>query len=352
MACRLALKAAGRTSPNPMVGAVLVRDGKIIATGYHKAAGADHAEVVALKRAGKMARGATLFINLEPCSHFGRTPPCSRALIAAGIKSVVAGMQDPNPLVAGRGFHELRRAGINVRAGLLENESRALNEAFIKYITRGLPFVTLKLAASLDGMIATASGDSHWISGEDSRHTVHRLRAQMDAVLVGSGTVLTDDPQLTCRIRGGRNPWRVVLDRRLRISPAAQLLRQRDPEKSLIITGRNAPARLARALEARGARVLRLPDRHGKFAWSAILKKLASLEIQSVLIEGGAAVAASALKADAVDKILFFYAPKIIGGDGRVMIAGLGIQSADKSLKLNRLQTRRSGVDIMVSGYL
>jgi diaminohydroxyphosphoribosylaminopyrimidine deaminase/5-amino-6-(5-phosphoribosylamino)uracil reductase len=352
MACGLALKAAGRTSPNPMVGAVLVRDGRVVGTGYHKAAGADHAEIVALKRAGKRARGATLFINLEPCSHFGRTPPCSRALIAAGIHSVVAGMKDPNPLVAGRGFRELKRAGISVRVGLLEDECRALNEAFVKYITKGLPLVTLKLAASLDGKIATTSGDSHWISGEESRAAVHRLRNQVDAVLVGSGTVLADNPQLTCRIRDGRNPRRVILDRRLRISPAAKLLRLRDPAKTLIITSRRAPARRVRALAARGALVLRLAERHGKFPWSAVLRKLASLEIQSVLIEGGAAIAASALREKAVDKVLFFYAPKIIGGDGRAMIESLGIKSAKSALKIARLEVMRSGPDIMVSGYL
>ena len=351
-ACRLALKAAGRTSPNPMVGAVLVRDGKIIATGYHKAAGTDHAEIVALKRAGQKARRATLFINLEPCSHFGRTPPCSRALIAAGVKAVVAGMADPNPLVAGRGFRELRRAGIKVQSGLLEDECRALNEAFIKYITRDLPFVTLKLAASLDGKIATESGDSRWISGAQSRATVHRLRNHVDAVLVGSGTVLTDNPELTCRIRDGRNPRRVILDRRLRISPAAKLMRLNDPEKNIIITGAGASASRVRALAARGAQVLRVSERDGKMRWRAVLKKLGSLGIQSVLIEGGAFVAASALRENAVDKVLFFYAPKLIGGDGRVMIESLGIKAAKRSLKLHRLEVQLSGGDIMVSGYL
>jgi diaminohydroxyphosphoribosylaminopyrimidine deaminase/5-amino-6-(5-phosphoribosylamino)uracil reductase len=352
MACRLAQKAAGRTSPNPMVGAVLVRDEKIIATGYHKAAGTDHAEIVALKRAGKRARGATLFINLEPCRHFGRTPPCSRALIAAGITSVVAGMKDPNPLVAGRGLRELKRAGITVRTGLLEAECRSLNEAFIKYITRGLPFVTLKLAASLDGKIATSNGDSHWISGDESRKTVHRLRNQVDAVLVGSGTVVADDPQLTCRLRGGRNPWRVVLDRRLRISPGARLFLQDDPEKTLIVTSRRAPAHRVGALRARGAGVLLLAERNRKISWNALLKRLASLGIQSVLIEGGAAIAAAALRENAVDKILFFYAPKIIGGDGRPMIDDLGIRSVKRSLRVERLEVTRSGGDIMVSGYL
>lgn len=352
MACRLALKAAGRTTPNPMVGAVLVRGGRVIATGYHKAAGTDHAEIVALKRAGKKARGATLYINLEPCSHFGRTPPCSRALIRAGVKAVFAGMRDPNPLVSGSGFRELRRAGIAVSAGPLEDECRALNEAFIKYISRGLPFVILKLAASLDGKIATVSGDSHWISGEDSRKIVHRLRNQVDAVLVGSGTVIADDPQLTCRIAGGRNPWRVVLDRRLRIAPSAQLFRLRDPEKTLVVTSHRSPAARVRAVEARGAKVLRLAERNGKIPWRAVLEGLGRQGIQSVMIEGGAATAACALKAKAVDKILFFYAPKIIGGDGRVMIDGLGIKSVQQSLSVKRLEVTRAGGDVVVSGYL
>jgi diaminohydroxyphosphoribosylaminopyrimidine deaminase / 5-amino-6-(5-phosphoribosylamino)uracil reductase len=351
-ACRLALKAAGRTSPNPMVGAVLVSGGKIIATGYHKAAGTDHAEIVALKRAGKRARRATLYINLEPCSHFGRTPPCSRAIIGAGVKKVVAGMKDPNPLVAGRGFRELRRAGIEVHAGLLEKECRALNESFIKYITRGLPFVTLKLAASLDGKIATVTGDSHWISGEESRKMVHRLRNQVDAVLVGSGTVIADDPKLTCRIAGGRDPWRVVLDRRLRIAPSAQLLRQRDPGKTIVVTNQRARLTRVRALEARGAKVLRLAERHRKIPWTNVLKTLARMGIQSVLIEGGAATAASALNDKVVDKILIFYAPKIIGGDGRVMIDGLGTVWARKSIALKRLEVERADRDIVVSGYL
>jgi diaminohydroxyphosphoribosylaminopyrimidine deaminase/5-amino-6-(5-phosphoribosylamino)uracil reductase len=352
MACRLALKAAGRTSPNPMVGAVLVRRGKIVAKGYHKAAGTDHAEIVALKRAGKNARGATLYINLEPCSHFGRTPPCTRALIAAGIKTVVAGMRDPNPLVSGRGFRALRRAGIAVRVGLLEDECRALNEAFCKAISRGVPFVILKLAASLDGRIATSSGDSRWVSGEQSRDLVHRLRNQVDAVLVGSDTVIADDPLLTCRIAGGRNPLRVVLDRRLRVLPSARLFQLADPEKTLVVTSAKSIAARVRALESRGAKVLRLAERHGKIRWSEILKELAGEGVQSIMIEGGAATAATALKEGVVDKLVFFYAPKIIGGDGRTMIEALGTRSVKNSLPVRRLQFARWGDDIIVSGYL
>ena len=216
MALSLALQGAGRTSPNPMVGAVLARGRKVIATGYHQRAGGDHAEIVALKRAGARAKGATLYLNLEPCSHFGRTPPCADAVIRAGVMRGVVGMADPNPLVSGRGIRKLRQAGVQVDVGLLREECRRLNEAFCKHITRRLPFVILKLAASLDGKIATSSGDSQWITGEAARRHVHSLRNQVDAVLVGAGTVIADDPQLPCRIPGGRNPLRVVVDGRLR----------------------------------------------------------------------------------------------------------------------------------------
>ena len=212
--------------------------------------------------------------------------------------------------------------------------------------------VTLKLAASLDGKIATVSGDSHWISGEESRKMVHRLRNRLDAVLVGSGTVMTDDPQLTCRIAGGRNPWRIVLDRRLRVSPSAQLFHQRDPEKTIILTSQRAGVGKAKVLTARGAKILRFGERNGKIPWNALLRRLARMEIQSVLIEGGATTAASALRDKVVDKVLFFYAPIIIGGDGRVMVETLETERIKQSLRLTRLQTLRSGTDIAVSGYL
>jgi len=335
-----------------MVGAVLVRGGKIIATGFHRIAGEDHAEIVALKRVGSKAKGATLYINLEPCSHYGRTPPCSRALIRAGVKEVVAGMMDPNPLVGGRGFRELKRAGIKVRVGLLEEECRTLNEAFIKYVTRRLPFVTLKLAASLDGKIAAVTGDARWISSETSRRMVHKLRNQVDAIVAGVGTVLADDPQLTCRIPNGRNPWRVILDSRLRIPLTAKLLRQTDPERSIIVTSDRSSHQKVRAIESLGAQVWRLRLRRGKIPWTAILRKLAAKGVLSVMIEGGATTAAWALREKAVDKILFFYAPMILGGDGRVMIDALGVKRVRQALRVRRTRVRKSGPDTLVSGYL
>jgi diaminohydroxyphosphoribosylaminopyrimidine deaminase / 5-amino-6-(5-phosphoribosylamino)uracil reductase len=352
MARRLARKAEGRTSPNPIVGAVLVRGGRIVGTGYHQFAGGDHAEIAALKRAGRKARGATLYITLEPCSHHGRTPPCTRALIRAGIAEVVAGTRDPNPLVAGRGFRQLRRAGIIVRVGLLDAECRALIEPFAKYITRRLPFVTLKLAATLDGKIATVSGDARWISNAESRQWVHRLRNQVDAVLVGVETVRVDNPRLTCRIPRGRNPWRVILDSRLRIPMSAQVLRQRDPEKTIVATSTAPSAAKASAIEALGAKVWRLPIRQDRVSWLPLLRKLAGSGIVNVMIEGGATIAASALKEKIVDKVVFFYAPKILGGDGRVMLGGLGIRRVRQAIRIKHLRVRKSGGDLMVSGYL
>jgi diaminohydroxyphosphoribosylaminopyrimidine deaminase / 5-amino-6-(5-phosphoribosylamino)uracil reductase len=335
-----------------MVGAVLVRGGKLIATGFHRRAGEDHAEIVALKRAGAKAKGTTLYINLEPCSHYGRTPPCSRALISAGVKEVVAGMEDPNPLVAGKGLERLRRAGIRVRAGILEAECRKLNEAFIKYITRRLPFVTLKLAASLDGKIAAVSGDARWISSEDSRRVVHQLRNRVDAVVVGVGTVIADNPQLTCRIANGRNPSRVILDSRLRVPLSAQLLRQPDPAKNIIVTGDSSQRKKIRALEALGARVWRVKLRHGRIPWATVLKRLGAQGALSVMIEGGATTAAWALQEKVVDRILFFYAPMILGGDARVMIDRLGVKRVRQAIRIRDMQVGKSGTDTLVCGYL
>jgi diaminohydroxyphosphoribosylaminopyrimidine deaminase/5-amino-6-(5-phosphoribosylamino)uracil reductase len=335
-----------------MVGAVLVRGGQVVGSGYHHFAGGDHAEIVALKRAGARARGATLYLTLEPCSHYGRTPPCVDSLIQAGVTEVVCGTRDPNPLVAGRGFRRLKRAGVTVRVGILERQCRRLIEAFAKYITRHLPFVTLKLAASLDGKIAAAGGDARWVSGEDSRRAVHRLRNTVDAIVIGSGTLNADNPQLTCRVPGGRNPWRIVLDRRLSISLSAQILQQKDPKKTIIVSSPGAPVKKARAIEALGAQVWRVPVGHDGVSWRPLLRKLAAREIVSVLIEGGAKVAASAIKENMVDKVLFFYAPKIIGGDGVSMIGDLRLRRIRQAVKLEDFRFAKSGSDLLVTGYL
>jgi len=352
LALRLALRGAGRSSPNPMVGAVVVRGGRIIATGYHPRAGGDHAEIVALKRAGEGARGATLYLNLEPCDHQGRTPPCTLGLIRSGVKRVVAGMVDPNPLVSGRGIRRLRRAGTQVQVGLLEAECRRLNEAFVKYITRRVPFVVLKLAASLDGRIATSTGDSKWITGRSARSYVHRLRDQTDAVLVGVGTVVADNPRLTCRLPGGRDPWRVILDSHLRIPLTARLFHQRGPEKTIIVTAPRAPRKKVQAIEAYGARVWNFPLVREKIPIAPVLRRLGRMGLLSVMIEGGMVTATAALRERLVDKVLFFYAPKIIGGAGKSMVDALGIRRVSQAQKVRDVEVRRLGEDLLVSGYL
>ena len=351
-ALRLARRAAGRTSPNPMVGAVVVRGGRIVGRGYHARAGDDHAEVVALRQAGDAARGATLYVNLEPCSHLGRTPPCARAVIEAGVGRVVAGMVDPNPAVAGRGVSALRDAGVRIEVPVREEECRRLNEAFVKHVTRGLPFVTLKLAASLDGRIAAASGDSRWVTGPAARKHVHRLRNEVDAVLVGSGTVLADDPQLTCRLPGGRDPWRVVLDRRLRTPLTAKLVRHPRPEKTVLIAGNDVPAVRRKRLEDLGVQVWSFPVSRGRISFRRVLRKLARAGVMSVMVEGGAVTAGRAIADKVVDKVLCFYAPKFIGAEGLPMIGDLGITRMRQCPRFEKPVVRRFGEDILVSAYL
>ena len=352
MALRLARRGAGRTSPNPMVGAVLVRGGQVIATGYHRRAGEDHAEIVALKRAGRRARDATLYLNLEPCDHVGRTPPCTLSLIKGGIRKVVAGMVDPNPQVSGRGIRRLRQAGIEVEVGVLEAECRKLNVSFVKYITKKIPFVILKLAASLDGKIATCTGNSQWITGKQAREIVHRLRNEVDAVLVGVETVIADDPRLTCRVPGGRDPWRVILDGNLRIPLTARLLRQSGRGKTIVVTGATASAKGIGALEQRGAQVWSLPLRDGAVPWKLLLSRLAQIGVMSVMIEGGAVTATKALAGKVVDRICFFYAPKIIGGDGKSMIGSLGIKKVAAALKVKNPEMTKLGEDVLLSADL
>ncbi len=355
MALRLARKGTGRTSPNPMVGAVVVRSGRVVGKGYHRRAGSDHGEIVALKQAGLRARGGTLYLNLEPCNHEGKTPPCTTSLIAFGIKEIVVGMIDPNPLVSGRGIRRLRRAGIKVRVGILQEECRRLNEAFIKATTSGLPFVILKLAASLDGRIATSTGESKWITGDRARNFVHQLRSQVDAVVVGADTVIKDNPRLTSRIPGGRDPWRIVLDTRLRIPNSAQVLRGRGVEKTIVVTGERSPVNRVKAIESAGARVLRLPVKGNKGRWisfPSLLKKLFGMGFLSVMIEGGASTAARALNDGVVDRVVFFFAPKVIGGDGRSMIEELGITSMSRTKAIVDLETKRFGQDLMVTGRI
>jgi len=352
LALTLAGQAQGRTSPNPMVGCVVVRNGQIVGQGYHRQAGTPHAEVHALAAAGDEANGATLYVTLEPCSHFGRTPPCADAIIRAGVKRVVAAMVDPNPLVAGKGLSRLRAAGIEVATGLLATEAARLNEAFIKAITIGLPLITYKAAFTVDGKLATASGDSRWVSSEASRQLVHQMRNRYDVIMVGSETVLLDDPQLNCRYPGGRDPIRLVVDGELRTPVTAQILRSSATAPCILATTQAAPApKLAQLSALPGVeiwsyptpRYVPLPDLAAdirKRGWN------------SVLLEGGGKLAGAMLAAGLIDKVEFFLAPKLLGGDGLSPFAGGEPKRMADALHLYDLAISLATGDIHLTAYL
>jgi diaminohydroxyphosphoribosylaminopyrimidine deaminase/5-amino-6-(5-phosphoribosylamino)uracil reductase len=348
----LAARARGLTSPNPLVGAVVVRDDRVVGEGYHRRAGLPHAEIEALQAAGEAARGATLYVNLEPCCHTGRTGPCTEAIIAAGVKRVVAAMVDPNPLVAGKGIARLREAGIDVAVGVMEDEARRLNEAFIKYVTARRPFVILKTAMSLDGKIATVTGESRWITGEAAREYVHQLRNTCDAVLVGIGTVLKDDPSLTTRLpEGGRDPVRVILDSSARLPLAARVLNQDSEAPTLVATTEVAPAERLAALRQAGAEVL-VCGRGPQVNLDLLLAELAAREIVSVLVEGGSTVNASFLLQGLVDKVVWFIAPRIIGGrEALGPVGGSGIRRLARAIRLTETVVKQLGADLCVEGY-
>ena len=349
LALRLGRRGLGRTSPNPAVGAVLVSNGTVVGRGHTQPVGLAHAEVEALRAAGARARRATLYVTLEPCAHHGRTPPCTDAIIAAGVRRVVCGTRDPNPTVPGRGIERLRAAGIAVRSGVEQAACDALIAPFRKHITTGLPWVTLKLAASLDGRIATVGGDSRWITHEASRRYAHGLRSEHDAILVGAETVIRDDPALTFRIRGGRNPLRVILDGRLRVPLNARVFAGTAAATTLVVTSASVRAAKVRQIEARGAEVVRLPSKQNVIAMRRVLRCLGQRGVMSVLIEGGASVAAAALAARAVDRLLIFYAPMLIGGDGRAMIGPLGTRRLQQAVQLGTLQVKRFAGDLLVA---
>ncbi len=357
LALQLAKKGMGKTSPNPMVGAVVVRGETVVGRGYHHRAGEPHAEILALRQAGEKARGATLYLNLEPCDHFGRTPPCTRAILRARIKRVVAGMKDPNPLVSGKGIRRLRRAGVKVDTGVLEDECRELNGPFRKYITTRTPFVILKAAVSLDGKVATRSGDSRWISGEDSRAYVHRLRSIVDAVMVGIGTILRDDPLLNVRLPEGKNlfhPLRVIVDSRLRIPFHSRVVQTAGQYRTLVATTRLASPSRAKRLRQTGLDLIVVrKDPHGGVNLKALMKELGRRGILSVLLEGGPTLNAGALQERIVDRVLMFMAPKIIGGEKAPgMVGGKGILRVRDARSVTILKTRRFGSDFMIEGEL
>jgi diaminohydroxyphosphoribosylaminopyrimidine deaminase/5-amino-6-(5-phosphoribosylamino)uracil reductase len=348
-ALALARRGVGKTSPNPAVGCVIVRGAEVVGRGWHRKAGTPHAEVHALKEAGTLAQGADVYVTLEPCSHFGKTPPCARALIAAGVGRVFVGMVDPNPLVSGAGIEMLRGAGIEVETGLLEEECRAINRPFIKWIRTRLPHVVLKSALTLDGKTATVTGDSKWITSDTARREVHRLRGRLDAIMVGVGTVLADDPQLTCRVPGGKDPLRVVVDSTLKIPLHAAVLKVDSTARTVIATCSDDLEKIE-ALRSAGAEVLSCRESGGRVDLADLFARLGELGVQSVLLEGGSHLAGAALRAGLIDRCLIFLAPKLVGGAGLGLFAGEGVALMADAIKLEEVTVRRVGVDLLVEG--
>lgn len=352
-ALTLARRATGRTSPNPMVGSILVKDGRIIGEGCHLCCGTPHAEVHALNQAGEEAQGATIYVTLEPCSHFGRTGPCADAIIRAGIKKAVVAMTDPNPKVAGRGIALLKAAGVEVVEGVLAEEAAQLNEVFIKWVSCRMPFGVLKTAMTLDGKIATATGHSKWITGPTARERVHRLRDTYDTILVGIGTVLADDPELTTRLpEGGRNPVRIVVDSTGRTPLSAKVVNDGQAPTIIAVTP-EAPAERIEALKAKGVEIIVVPSDGAGVDLRALFRILAERDYTSVLVEGGAAMNAAALSANLIDKVYAFIAPKIVGGKTAPgPVGGAGIASLADAVRLEEVAMDKVGDDLLVTAYI
>lgn len=348
-AIELSKRARGKTLPNPMVGAVIVKDGKIVGTGYHRRAGGPHAEVYAIRSAGKKTRGATLYVTLEPCCHYGRTPPCTDLIIESGIQSVVIAMVDPNPLVSGKGIKELKSAGIEVKTGVLEEEVKKLNEVFIKNVTKKMPYVIFKEALTLDGRTATSTGDSKWISSEKSRKFVHRLRSEVDGVMVGVGTVIIDNPSLTTHGIGKVEPLRIIVDSKLKIPLTSRVLNDKWRDKTLIATIDNAPRQKIREIESKGARVIRVKSDKNLVDLRELMKTLYRLNIYRLLVEGGPILSGALLRNKLIDRFIFIISPKIIG-EGRGVFEGFGLSSMRYAKKLKDVIIRKSCEDIIIDG--
>ena len=353
-ALELARRGRGRTSPNPVVGAVIVKDDKVIGRGWHQKAGTAHAEVHAIADAGNETRNATIYVTLEPCCHFGRTGPCTEAIATAGIQRVVVAMTDPNPLVAGCGIETLRQRGIRVDTGVLATEAASLNAPFIKWITCKLPFVTLKNGISLDGKIATRTGDSRWITGEASRLEVHRLRDAADAIITGVGTVLADDPELTTRLpEGGKSTVRVVVDSLARTPLSAKLVND-GKAPTIIAISNKAPIERVAALKAKNIEILPLPeDSDGRLNLGALLRILGERCLTHVMVEAGGTLNSSFLFGNYVDKVVMFVAPKIIGGAGAPgPYGGNGCDHLSEAVDLEDVRVQHTGDDLMIEGWV
>ncbi|NLY09311.1 MAG: bifunctional diaminohydroxyphosphoribosylaminopyrimidine deaminase/5-amino-6-(5-phosphoribosylamino)uracil reductase RibD [Tissierellia bacterium] len=353
LALQLAKKAKGWTLSNPLVGAVIVNDDRLLAEGYHKAYGRDHAEVDAINNALDSVEGATLYVNLEPCCHEGKQPPCVEAIINSGIKRVVVGMLDPNPKVSGKGVERLKKSGIEVITGVLEDEAKLLNEEFIKFITTGLPFVTAKSAITLDGKVATRTGDSQWITSEESRKDVHRLRHENMAIMVGIGTVLADDPLLNTRIEGLKSPIRVVIDSNLRIPEDSRMFHL-DENETIIFTTEAVPKAKVEILNSKPgiSVVIADTDKSGSVNLNTVLKILGERGISSILVEGGALILGALSNEKLVDKYHIYIAPKFIGDhEAPSFINGESVEHINDAQELINVSYKVMGADILVTGY-
>lgn len=353
LAVGLAKKGQGRTSPNPCVGAVIVRNGVVVGQGYHRRAGTPHAEINAIADAGESCAGATIYVTLEPCNHTGRTPPCSRAVLAAGLKRVIIGMADPNPVASG-GAYFLRAEGLEVELGVLEDECRGLNYPFLKHSTTRMPWVVMKAGMSLDGMISRRRGYGGAITGPESKQRVHELRDRMDAILIGINTALIDDPSLTTRLPdGGRDPLRVILDRRLQLSPEAAMLQQESKAATWVFCGSLASGERQEKLERAGVVIHRVEtDPAGRLELSQVLQMLGGSDITSVLVEGGAAVHGSFLRANLVDQVFLFTAPCFVGDKGIPLVIGYSVSEQGTPVTLTEMSTEQLGLDLLVQGLV
>lgn len=353
VALMLARRGVGRTNPNPMVGAVIVKDGRIIGQGCHERYGEAHAEVNAFDSASEPVTGATMYVTLEPCSHFGKNPPCTDRIIREGIKRVVVAGIDPNPLVAGQGIRQLEEAGVEVSVGLLEKESRRMNEVFMNYIVDRIPFVVMKCGMSLDGKAATSAGESQWITCRESRKHVHELRNQLASVMVGVGTVIADDPSLTCRIPDGVNPLRVIIDSKLRIPLDAKVMKDQDTAKTVVFTTQAGDREKAEILKKMGVEVLTVDTYEGRVDLKAAVAELGKRKIDSVLLEGGPTLNFSALEQGIVDKAMFYVAPVLFGGkEAKTAVEGKGFHGLSDGVELKNIYAEQIGNDLLIQGYI
>ena len=352
----LAEKGRGTTSPNPMVGALVVKNNRIVASAYHRRPGGLHAEAIALKRAGQKAKGAMLYVNLEPCAHLGRTPACVKAIIKSGIKQVYCSMIDPNPVNNGKGKRELEKNGIKVKVGVLNKEAVKLNEVFIKYVTRKMPFVTIKAAESLDGKIATRTMDSRWITSDSSRDYSHNLRSEMDAVLVGVNTIMRDNPILVSR--RNKSPLKIVLDSNLRVPENAKIFSKESPSLNIVAILKKSLKdphifKKVERFSKRGILIVACPGKNNRIDLEWLLKELAELEISRLLVEGGGDTISGFLEEGLADRVLFFIAPKIIGGRSAITsVEGKGAEKISQAINLKDVKVEMIGPDILVSGYI